>query len=43
MGRTRRGVRDGTGPYKDSFIRRKGGKIGRRRRAGERCPKRGKK
>jgi len=39
MGRTRRGVRDSTGPYRGSYIRRKGGKIGRRRRAGQPCPK----
>lgn len=39
MSRTRRGVRDGTGPYKDSYIRRRGGKIGRRRRRGIKCPK----
>lgn len=38
MGKTRRGVRNGTGPYKNSYIRRKGGKLGRRRRAGVKCP-----
>ena len=38
MGYTRRGVRDGSGPHKNSYIRRKGSKIGRRRRAGVKCP-----
>lgn len=41
MGYARRGVRNGTGPHKGSYIRRKGGKIGKRRRAGQPCPKRG--
>jgi len=40
MSYTKRGKRDGTGPYKGSYIRRKGGKVGRRRRAGIKCPKR---
>ena len=40
MGYNKRGVRDGSGPYKGSYIRRSGGKIGRRRRAGTKCPKR---
>jgi len=33
MGRNRRGLRDGTGPYGGKF-----GGIGRRRRLGKRCP-----
>ena len=40
MGYTRRGIRDGTGPHKGSFIRRRGGRLGRRRRSGGKCPKR---
>ena len=40
MSKAVRGKRDGTGPYKDSYIRRKGSKIGRRRKAGVKCPKR---
>jgi len=40
MGYNRKGVRDGTGPYKGSYIRKQGGKIGRRRKAGKKCPKR---
>ena len=39
MGYTKRGKRDGSGPYRGSYIRRKGGKIGRRRRAGVKCPR----
>lgn len=42
MGFTKRSRRNGTGPYKSSYIRRKGSKTGRRRRAGQKCPKRGK-
>ena len=38
MSRARRGVRDGTGPYRDSYQRRSQGDIGRRRQAGQRCP-----
>ena len=41
MGATKRGKRDGTGPHKDSYQRRQG-KTGKRRRAGEKCPKVGK-
>jgi len=37
MGKTARGKRDGTGPYKLSPR-----KIGRRKARGVRCPKRGK-
>jgi len=40
MGYNRRGQRDGTGSYKDSYRRRiKKKSIGRRRENGERCPK----
>jgi len=38
MSRSRRGVRDGSGPFKDSYQRKKS-KIGRRRKAGIPCPK----
>ena len=38
MGYTKRGKRDGTGPHKDSYVRRKGSNIGRRRKAGVKCP-----
>ena len=37
MGRNARGKRDGTGPYRGSYQRKKSG-IGRRRAAGQRCP-----
>ena len=40
MGKTRRGVRDGSGPFKGSYRRKSEGKsIGRRRAAGQKCPK----
>lgn len=39
MARTKRGVRDGTGPYKGSYQRKAKG-VGRRRAAGQKCPKR---
>jgi len=39
MSRTKRGVRDGTGPYKGSY-RAKQGLPGRRAARGEKCPKR---
>ena len=39
MGKNKRGVRDGTGPYKDSY-QRKYRKKGRRQERGEPCPKR---
>ena len=39
MGKTVRGVRDGTGPFKGSY-RRKTSKVGKRRAAGVKCPKR---
>ena len=42
MGRSRRGKRDGTGPYRGSYMYKKHG-TGRRRRAGQPCPKRRKK
>ena len=38
MSRTIRGKRNGTGPFKDSYQRKKS-KIGRRRKAGIPCPK----
>lgn len=38
MARTKRGKRDGTGPYKDSWQRKNSGK-GRREANGEKCPK----
>ena len=38
MGRNRRGVRDGTGPKSGSYQRKKYG-VGRRRKAGVKCPK----
>ena len=40
MGKNQRGKRDGSGPYKGSYMARKGNRIGRRRRAGQKCPKR---
>jgi len=41
MGYYKRGVRDGSGSYKDSYRRRVEKKsIGRRRAKGEKCPKR---
>jgi len=39
MGREKRGKRDGTGPYKGSYERKSGGR-GKRKDAGEKCPKR---
>ena len=38
MGKAQRGKRDGTGPVKGSYQQQKYGK-GRRRAAGEKCPK----
>jgi len=38
MGATKRGKRDGTGPYKGSY-QRKRGKKGKRQQRGEKCPK----
>lgn len=40
MSRTRRGLRDGTGPRRGSYQERTSG-TGRRKQAGERCPRRG--
>lgn len=40
MGYLKRGVRDGTGPYRGSWMRKHHGRLGRRRRAGQKCPKR---
>ena len=37
MGSNKAGVRDGTGPYKDSY-QRKTSKVGRRQQAGQKCP-----
>ena len=39
MGKTVRGKRDGTGPHKGSY-QRKTAKKGKRRSAGQKCPKR---
>ena len=39
LSRTARGKRDGTGPHKNSDQRRKHGAKGRRKQAGEKCPK----
>ena len=41
MARDKRGVRDGSGPHRDSAERRSGGK-GKRQAAGKPCPKKGK-
>ena len=39
MGKQDRGLRDGTGPYKDSYrIKVEGKAIGTRQEAGEDCP-----
>ena len=40
MGRNRPGVRDGTGPYRDSWQRRQTGSKGKRQQSGQKCPKR---
>jgi len=37
MGKTKKGVRDGSGPYKESYQRKKS-KIGKRKQLGEVCP-----
>lgn len=42
MGKTQRGKRDGTGPYKGSYQRKVKG-TGRRQQAGQKCPKSSKK
>ena len=39
MGKTVRGKRDGTGPYRGSY-RAKTKKVGKRKARGEKCPKR---
>jgi len=39
MAKSRREVRDGTGPYRGSFQRQQFGGIGKRRQAGQICPK----
>ena len=40
MGRTKKGIRDGTGPYKDSYRRKTEKKTtGRRIASGQKCPK----
>ena len=39
MGKTARGKRDGLGPYRGS-AQAKTSKVGKRRQAGEKCPKR---
>lgn len=38
-GKTKRGVRDGTGPYKKSYQSKTGHKKGKRRSKGQSCPK----
>lgn len=38
MGKTKRGTRDGSGPYKGSYQSRTS-RVGRRQQAGEKCPK----
>lgn len=38
LGKTKRGKRDGTGPFKGSFQEKTEG-IGRRKKAGQKCPK----
>jgi len=38
MGKTTRGKRDGSGPYKGSF-QAKNSRLGRRRAAGQKCPR----
>jgi len=38
LSRTIRGKRDGSGPFKDSLQRKKS-KIGKRKKAGQKCPK----
>lgn len=38
MARTKRGKRNGTGPYKESY-QRKVSKKGKRKQRGEKCPK----
>ena len=40
MGKTRKGVPDGSGPHKDSAQRKLTGDVGRKRLAGQKCPKR---
>jgi len=39
MGQSARGKRDGTGPFKGSYRKTAGSKIGRRKAAGQKCPK----
>ena len=39
MGKTQRGVRDGSGPYKGSYQRKTKGGVGKRKQAGQKCPK----
>ena len=38
MGKNKRGIRNGSGPYKDSYQKRKGIK-GKRKLRGEKCPR----
>ena len=38
MGKTQRGVRDGSGPYKGSYQRKNKNGVGRRKKAGQKCP-----
>ena len=39
MSFSKRGKRNGTGPYKGSWQRKKSGGTGKRRKAGQKCPK----
>ena len=39
MARTKRGKRDGTGPHKDSWQRKRHGGAGKRKKQGIKCPK----
>lgn len=39
MGKTKRGVPDGSGPHKDSYQRRQHGGTGKRKQKGLKCPK----
>ena len=38
MAKDKRSVRDGTGPYKDSFQKKTNQKVGKRQQNGEICP-----
>ncbi len=38
MSKEKRGVRDGTGPHKNSYQKKSGSNLGKRQQKGERCP-----